>query len=283
MLIRNPAVAGSFYPFGSNELENMIKRFLDAKVEEVDILGLVVPHAGYQFSGKTAGYVYKAIKNKFDTAIILGPNHSGVGDGMATSTGVWKTPLGSSNVDEEFVQELIKDSNITVDPRAHLHEHSIEVQLPFLQHRFKDLKFVPIAISHPYYRKDMCKKIGEKIAEAAKKLNRKVIVIASSDFTHYGRMYRYTPFSGSTSQILKKVKETDSEIIGYIEKLMPERIIEVCGEKNLSICGYGGISAMLWAVKKLGAKQGKLLNYSTSFDTSRDINAVVGYAGIAIL
>ncbi len=282
MNIRSPAVAGQFYPFGSYELERMLEDCYRVKAEEMDVVGAVCPHAGYQFSGKTAGYVYKTIKKNFDTVVILGPNHMGIGEGVTTSLGIWKTPLGSVKIDDEFAQKLADDSIISVDPRAHLREHSIEVQLPFLQHRFKDFNFVPISINPIYYQKESCKPIGEKIAEVSKKLKRKIIVIASSDFTHYGKVYNYTPYRGPTSQILKRIKETDMEVIRYIEKMMPERILEICNDKRLSVCGYGGISAMLWTAKKLGAKKGRLLNYSSSFESSRDINAVVAYAGIVI-
>ena len=281
MQIRNPAVAGQFYPFSSGKLEGMIEDFLKVKTDEVNAIGFVSPHAGYVFSGKTAGFVYSMIKD-FDIVVILGPNHSGLGSPVATCSGVWKTPLGSAEIDEEFVEELTKNSIIVNDSKAHLREHSIEVQLPFLQHKFKEFKFVPISINPIYFKKEHCKAIGDKIAETAEKLKKKIIIIASSDFTHYGKMYSYVPFRGPTSQILKKIKEMDMEIIKYTEKMMPERIIEVCDDKRLTICGYGAISAMLWAAKKLGAKQGKLLKYSTSFDVSRDINAVVAYAGIAI-
>ncbi|MFQ6009643.1 MAG: AmmeMemoRadiSam system protein B [Candidatus Aenigmatarchaeota archaeon] len=288
MLIRNPAVAGSFYPLSSNELASMIKRFMnESKARPRQCMGVVAPHAGYVYCGKVFASVYSALSGSdFDTVVILGPNHMGAGAGIATGKGMWKTPLGSVSVDEEFAGEL-PNNNIFNDPGAHRNEHSIEVQLPWLQAVFANKRsrfqrFVPVAINLLYYTKEHCKALGNRIADVAEKLNRKTLVIASSDFTHHGRLYGYTPFSGSGKQILKRIKETDMEIAGYASKLMPERLVEVCRERNLSICGFGAIAAMLWAAKRLGAKNGEILDYSTSYDVSRDTNAIVAYCGIAV-
>jgi AmmeMemoRadiSam system protein B len=283
MQVRNPAVAGSFYPENSEELNQMIKNFL-GKLEPKRrmCMGAVVPHAGYEFCGKTAASVYLNVSTGFETAVILGPNHSGAGVGVATSLETWKTPLGNVEIDKDFVEELTRDSIITEDPKSHLHEHSIEVQLPWLQYRFKEFKIVPIAINPIYFDVKTCREIGEKIAEIVKGLRRKTLIIASSDFTHYGAAYSYEPFEGSEDEILRKIKETDYEVIKLINNLKASEVIEMCDEKRLTICGYGGIAAMLFAVKELGAKKGELMNYSTSFDVSHDSDAVVGYAGVTI-
>jgi len=283
MQIRNPVVAGAFYPYDSEELKNIIKGFLEkAETEKKEVIGIVAPHAGYVYCGKTAAFVYKTISNKFETAVILGPNHTGIGVGVATCLGSWKTPLGLVETDEEFFNELIKDSVIMEDPKSHLREHSIEVQLPWLQYRFQGFKIVPISINPAYFDVKTCREIGNKIADIVNKLKRKVLVIASSDFTHYGSMYGYLPFSGDSEQVIKKIKEIDMNIINFIKKLKPEDMIKTCDGKRLTICGYGPIASMLFAAKKLNAKKGELVNYSTSFDVSRNLGAVVGYAGIAI-
>lgn len=283
MQVRDPAVAGSFYPEDPEKLRQTIKNFLEnLEPKRRKYLGIVVPHAGYEFCGKTAASVYNDISTGFETAIILGPNHSGAGVGVATSLETWKTPLGNIETDEEFVNYLTKDSVIMEDPKSHWREHSIEVQLPWLQHRFKEFKIVPITINPIYFDVKTCREIGEKIAEATKGLRRKVLIIASSDFTHYGSMYGYEPFEGSTNEILKKIKEMDLEVINLIKNLKPSEVIETCDEKRLTICGYGGIAAMLFAAKILGATKGELIDYSTSFDVSNNTDAIVGYAGIAI-
>jgi AmmeMemoRadiSam system protein B len=276
-------VAGSFYPEDPEELRNTIKIFLEnLEPKRRKCFGIVAPHAGYVFCGKTAASAYNNISTGFETAIVLGPNHSGAGVGVATSLEIWKTPLGSLETDQDFVKELTKDSVIMEDPKSHWREHSIEVQLPWLQYRFKDFRIVPITINPIYFDVKTCKDIGEKIAEVAKGLRRKILIVASSDFTHYGSMYGYEPFEGTESEILKKIKGLDSEVIDLITKLKPSEVITVCDEKRLTICGYGGIAAMLFAVKALGATKGELIDYSTSFNVSKDISAVVGYAGILI-
>lgn len=281
MEIRYPAVAGAFYPGSSSELKRSIEKFLSqAKGERKSVIAAVVPHAGYSYCGKTAASVYKTIDVKFDTAVILGPNHYGSGM-VSTASGIWQTPLGNAKTDESFVKELTKDSIIVEDARAHLREHSIEVQLPWLQYLFEDFQFVPISINPNFFDVKTCREVGEKIAEAAKSLKRKILVIASSDFTHHGSMYGYAPFKGNASQVLKKIKETDLEIAGYISKLMPERLIESCEDKT--VCGYGAIASAIWAAKALGAKKGEVLDYSTSYEVSRDTSAIVGYCGIILI
>ncbi|MEM5804776.1 MAG: AmmeMemoRadiSam system protein B [Candidatus Aenigmatarchaeota archaeon] len=281
MMIRNPAVAGTFYPASSAELASKIKGFLEGKPKGKAV-GLVSPHAGYAYCGRQMAAAHAAAaKSDFETAVILGPNHMGLGPDIASSEGLWKTPLGSASIDDDFVKEL----GVPVDAAAHSAEHSIEVQLPWLQalsasRSSRFFRFVPIAIKRSAYTKDNCKALGENIAEAAAKLKRKIIVIASSDFTHYGKAYGYAPFTGTQGQVLKKIKEMDMEVAGYAAKLMPERLMEVCSERT--VCGYGPIAAMLWAAKRLGGTEGELLDYSTSFETSRDSRAIVGYCAVAL-
>jgi AmmeMemoRadiSam system protein B len=282
MQTRNPAVAGEFYPSNANELKTMIKNFLDkTKPERRNTIGVVVPHAGYTYCGKIAASVYNSVAHGFDTVVILGPNHSSSGE-VTTSLDAWKTPLGLVEPDEDFVKEISKDSIILEDPRSHSGEHSIEVQLPWLQYRFGDFKIVPISINSIYYDIDTCREIGTKISETATYLRRKILIVASSDFTHYGSLYDYEPFKGSEKEILKKIKETDMEVINHILNLKPVDVIETCEKNKLTICGYGAIAAMLFAARNLGAKKGELIDYSTSFEISKSIDAVVGYAGINI-
>lgn len=280
MHIREPAVAGVFYPMSASELRNAISKYRTS-VEEKKVIAAVVPHAGYQYSGKTASKVYAGISQKFDTVIILGPNHHGVGS-ISTDTGEWRTPLGILKIDEEFVKELTDGGLVNIDSRAHLREHSIEVQLPMLQQRFGELKFVPITINSAFYDIDNMKKLGNKIADVANRLKRQPLIIASSDFTHYGSAYGYTPFKANVSQTLKKIKDIDMEIASYATRIMPEKMIDECKDRELTICGYGPIAATVWAASKLGAKKGEVVDYSTSFDVSKDASAIVGYCGIVL-
>jgi AmmeMemoRadiSam system protein B len=278
--MREPVVAGAFYPYDSEELKKTLKGFLGADIEKSKVLGIVAPHAGYAYCGKTAAAVYKTVSNDFETAVVLGPNHSGIGSGIATNSDSWKTPLGVAKPDEEFVKELVRNSIISEDDEAHSREHSIEVQLPWLQYLFKNFRIVPISIGPSYFDIDSCREIGSKIADVAKKLKRKILIVASSDFTHYGYSYGYLPFRRGNA--IEKIKELDMKIIDLIEKLDAEKLVKTSYEKGLTICGYGAIASMLFATKKMGAKKGELINYSTSFDVSKNLDAVVGYAGIAI-
>jgi len=282
MQTRNPIVAGAFYPDNVEKLKEMIKNFLKkTKPERRKTIGIVAPHAGYVYCGKTAAAVYNSVAHDFDTVVLLGPNHGGRGE-VTTSLESWKTPLGSLKPDEDFVKEISRDSIILEDSRSHWEEHSIEVQLPWLQYRFEDFKIVPISINPVYFDLDTCREIGTKISEVATYLRRKILMVASSDFTHYGAAYGYEPFKGNEREIIEKIKKLDMEVIENILKIKPVDVIKICEEKKMTICGYGAIAAMLFAAKDLGAKKAELIDYSTSFDVSRDVSAVVGYAGISV-
>ncbi len=273
MHIRRPAFAGSFYPESASELKGFMERI--PEYPKIKCIGAVVPHAGYVFSGGVAASVYGRIEKSFDTVVILGPNHSGSGD-IAAAVGIWQTPFGSVKIDEEFVAAL----KIAVDNGVHSMEHSIEVQIPFLQFFFPDVRIVPISISPSFFDVKTCKQIGEAIAESASELGKKILVVASSDFTHYGSVYGYKPFSGSVSQVLKKIKELDFEAVKAVTDFAPERLLEL--SRARTICGYGCISAMLYYAKKAGAKNAELIDYCTSFDVSKNSDAIVSYCGILV-
>lgn len=283
MLARAPAVSGSFYPESPEKLKKQISNFAKGvKVSPKKCVGLVAPHAGYEFCGRTAALAYKSVTDGFDTIVLLGPNHYGLGVGVSTTTESWSTPLGIVEADRKFI-EKIRGKLIMDDRLPHLKEHSIEVQLPWLQYFFKGFKIVPISINPIYYDIKTARDIGESIANAAKSLGRKALLVASSDFTHYGAAYAYEPFAGEPEDIIiRKIKEADKQAIDLILDLKPDELIRLCDEKRLTICGYGGIAAMLHAAKILGAGHGELIDYSTSYDISQDINAIVGYAGIII-
>jgi AmmeMemoRadiSam system protein B len=283
MHVRDPAVAGGFYPNDPDELRNTIRYFIErVDVRKREAIGLLAPHAGYTYCGKTFASVYKTVGNKFDTAIILGSNHSGIGAGVATCLGSWRTPLGMVKTDEVFFNEIVRDSIIKDDIRPHSREHSIEVQLPWLQYMFDYFKIVPILIKSSHYDVKTSEEIGNKIANVVKNLKRRVIIIASSDLTHYGTIYGHVPFRGEAKDVINKIKEDDMNVINNIEKLKPEKVIEICEKERLTVCGYGPIASMLFAAKKLEARKGELIDYSTSYDVSKNLDAVVGYAGVVI-
>jgi MEMO1 family protein len=264
--MRQPAVAGQFYPLRSENLEKELKRcFEGLEIRKRNILGAVCPHAGYTYSGKVAAHVY-AVLPKADTYVLFGPNHTGYGSPVSVSIDTWKTPLGTIEVDRELAEGL-SGSIIDADELGHRYEHSIEVQLPFLQYRFdQDFKILPICLG--MQDEETAIEVGNLIANLVSESGKKVAFIASSDFTHY--------------QPANLAREIDNEIIEAILDLDISGIYERLYRRNASVCGYGPISAMLTASQKLGANRAELLNYSNSGDISGDMNAVVGYAAIIV-
>jgi hypothetical protein len=264
--MRQPAVAGQFYPLRPEYLEKELERcFEGLEIREQDVIGAVCPHAGYVYSGKVAAHAYATLP-KADTYILLGPNHTGYGSPVAVSKEAWKTPFGAVEVDVELADSLL-GSIIDVDELAHRYEHSIEVQLPFLQYRFGgDFRILPICMG--MQDEETAIEVGNIIARLVSDRKQRVVFIASSDFTHY--------------QPAKLAKEIDNEVIGSILNLDVPGMYERLYRRNASVCGYGTIAAMLTASKILGGSRATLLNYSNSGEISGDINAVVGYAAIIV-
>ena len=266
-MIRSPVVSGQFYPESPSQLKSMIEGFVDKEAVKEEVIGLVSPHAGYIYSGPVAGAVISRIKFN-DTFIIMGPNHTGRGKPLSIMTeGVWKTPLGEVEIDSELGKQILATSkHLEEDYAAHQYEHSIEVQLPFLQYFKKDIRLVPIILS--YYPGATYKEIGKEIAKAVKELNKKVVIIASSDMTHY--------------EPQKSAQKKDSQAIEAILDLNEDELLKRVDELNISMCGYGPTVSLLSAAKELGATGAELVRYQTSGDTTGDYSAVVGYAGIII-
>ena len=265
--MRRASVAGAFYEAERSSLEGQLTEcFSGIAIEERDdILGAVVPHAGYMYSGSVAASVYAKLP-KADTFVILGPNHQGMGSLIAVSEDTWVTPLGEVEVDKAFVDALPK-RNIDVDETAHRYEHSIEVQLPFLQFLFgKHFLFVPICMS--LSDEVTMREIGEDLANTIAKFDKNVVLIASSDFTHY-----------EPDEI---ARDKDEYVIEAITELDVPKFYNRIYERYSSACGVGPIAAVMHAAKKLGAKEGKLVKYATSGDVTGMTSEVVGYGGIII-
>lgn len=266
-MIREPIVAGRFYPDSPSILKSQIKGYLDKEVKKRDVIGAVSPHAGYMYSGPVAGAVLSGIELK-DTFIILGPNHSGKGQPFSIMTeGSWRTPLGEVEIDSHLGKEILETSrHLKEDAIAHLYEHSIEVQIPFLQYLKTDVKIVPIILSPAPAA--VYKEIGQGIAAAIKKLKAKTVIIASSDMTHY------------ETQESASIK--DRAAIDTILALKEDELINRIKEMHITMCGYAPAVALIAAAKELGASKTELIRYQTSGDVSRDFSSVVGYAGILI-
>lgn len=266
-MTRKPVVAGQFYTASEALLKKEIAGFASQKKETINALGVVSPHAGYVCSGAVAGDVLSSIKPK-SIYIILGPNHTGFGKqfGMDADRS-WKTPLGEIAIDRETAESILSHSKyIKKDSACHDREHSIEVQLPFLQYLNKNFTFVPITIS--YADKETYKNIGKEIALAVKSAKKDVTIIASSDMTHY--------------EPEAPAKKKDMMAIERILALDVDGFLSTVAKHDISMCGFAPTAVMMQASIELGAKKAKLIKYNTSGEASGDYSSVVGYAGIVI-
>lgn len=270
--MRQPIVAGQFYESNSEKLKEQIKQFFDSvlDIKSNDILAAIVPHAGYVYSGKCAAYFYKLLSQKKlpELFIILGVNHSGTSEKALLSIEDWKTPLGIIKVDKESASKLECDF-IRIDENSHKYEHSIEVQLPFLQYISKEIKILPIILSP--LDLNLAKKIAEKIFSIKKEF----IVIVSSDFIHYGFNYNYIPFDS-----IKEVKKLEQQIFDSICNLDSKKFLELIEKNSATVCGASSILVLLELLKKLSSEKGKLICNYNSGDIVHDYTNFVDYASI---
>ena len=272
--MRSPAVAGTFYESGKDALREQMQGYLQKAGEELktreesfkQVFGLVAPHAGHIYSGQVAAYPYALIKDlpEWTTYVIISPNHTGRGKPVAISREDWKTPLGVVKNDRELGDAIKRNSNISdFDEEAHMFEHSAEVQLPFLQTLFTEVRAVEICMGIQNY--DSAVDIGQAVFQAAKDTKRQVVVIASSDFTHY--------------ESAELAKRNDEQAIKLITEMKAREFVDLVHHENMSLCGYAPIAAAMTYVQKHDAKA-TLLKYANSGDATGDYDSVVGYAGI---
>jgi len=275
MQVRTPAVAGLFYPKAKQELKSSVRNCflhnygpgkIPPSSDDKKIIGIICPHAGFEYSGPIAANSYYTIASQRpDLVIIIGPNHWGIGRNVATmKEGIWRTPLGDIEVDNESAFEINKISNlIEFDFLSHTRDHCLEVQLPMLQeifsHKFKLLPIILINQSH-----NAAIEVGNAVAGVAK--TRKTLIIGSSDFTHY--------------EPNEFAHEQDKALIDTIIDLNVDRFYSTLEKKQVSACGYGAIASTMIACKELGAVKGTLIKYATSGDIKGNKSAVVGYASI---
>jgi AmmeMemoRadiSam system protein B len=277
---RLPAVAGMFYPSNSRDLRDLINesfhnsRFgpgmMPPKRIKRKIYGIVSPHAGYVYSGAVAANGYYEISSiDFENTIMIGPNHYGIGSGVALAKRAeWETPFGEIEVNSDLSMKLYKKSDIIdFDDFAHSKDHCLEVQLPFLQYINNNFKIVPIILRMQDI--ETAHEIGNEIADTLTEEGDKTLLIASSDFTHYE----------SNNEAHRK----DNELIKSILNLDINKFYTVLERWDVSACGYGAIASIMVAAKSLGATRGELLTYATSGDVTGDTSAVVGYASIVFV
>ena len=276
MKIRRPSQAGMFYAGNPEDLKKQIEKcflhkFGPGKIPKAaedgprKIIGLVCPHAGYMYSGPIAAHAYYrlAIDGKPETFVIMGPNHMGYGSAIALmNEGVWRTPLGDIEIDYDTASKILRASElIDIDDTAHKYEHSIEVQLPFLQYLYgSEFKFVPIA----FLMQDIesCREVGKALAKALG--GRNAVIIASTDMTHY--------------EPHEQASRKDRLALNAVEKMDEEEFYSTVESYRISACGYGPVIALIVASKLLGAKKAEILCYKTSGDIVGDYSSVVGYA-----
>jgi MEMO1 family protein len=266
-MIRAPAVSGRFYPSDARELRRQIQVYSLSTGPKILARGCIVPHAGYMYSGHVAGAVYSSVEIPAK-CILVGPRHYPRGEPMAILTqGTWQTPLGEAEIDRALASELARLApHLREDAVAHEREHSLEVQIPFLQQLVRDFSFVPVVLGVDRF--PLLEELGHAMARAVAGQDAPVLIISSSDMNHY------------ESDAITRAK--DQRAIDRILELDPEGLYHTVRREEISMCGYAATVAMLVAVLDLGAKKARLVRYATSGDTTGDRDEVVGYAGITL-
>lgn len=264
---RKPVVAGQFYPGTKESLKKEVERFLKTGAKPLKALAAVAPHAGYVYSGAVAGEVFARVVVPRQ-CIVLSPNHTGLGARAAVwARGVWQIPMGTVPVDESLAHALLKKcSAFSDDQAAHLSEHSLEVELPFLLEREPKVRIVPITLSH--LSAADCRELGDAIADVIKESGGDILIVASTDMNHY--------------EDQKHTLAKDEKAIEKVLALDADGLLQACGELRISMCGVVPTAVAIHACKKLGAKKATLVRHATSGDVSGDYDAVVGYAGFVI-
>jgi AmmeMemoRadiSam system protein B len=286
MTVRKPAVAGSFYPAGEADLKAAIDNSYlhrlgpgrlpsEGTARDEEMKACVCPHAGYVYSGPIAAHSYLDISRLRTPklVVIVGPNHYGLGSGVATyGEGEWETPLGKVPVDRDASKRIIELTGfVDIDPEAHRKEHSIEVQLPFLQRLYGgSFSFLPISLA--FQEKAVARDLGKGLAELLKEaaeVDVNAVLIASSDLTHY--------------EPASRAEEKDTALLKHVQSLDLDAFYTTLERRNITACGYGAIGAVMEACKLLGFEKGRLNAYATSGDVTGANDAVVGYPSVSFV
>jgi len=265
--VRRPAVAGLFYPAHPLQLRTAVERFLVRTLDPVRALCLVVPHAGYVYSGATAGKTYAACELP-RRLVILCPNHTGLGVPLSCwPSGAWVTPLGEVPVDDEAARFLLSAvPGLEADERAHLREHAVEVQLPFLQVYLESFSFVPVAVGT--HRAEDLAALGHGLAEFLRRFGGEAALVVSSDMNHY------------ESAAVNRRK--DGLALDALAALDPEGLYRTVLDHDVSMCGFAPAVAALHAVRETGGGRADLVDYTHSGLVTGDHDQVVSYAGLRI-
>ncbi len=266
-MARPPAVAGRFYPADPQALLEEVQRHLEQNAPKISAKGVIAPHAGFMYSGHVAGTVYSQIEIP-ETVVLIGPNHTGMGERIAvSSSGSWIMPFGDLEIDTHLAKMILEYLPIAGESEdAHRLEHSLDTQLPYLQYFRKQFRFVPICLMRLSF--DECRMLARAIVKAVRFCERNVLIVASSDMTHY--------------ESHACASEKDRKAIDQILKMDPEGLFRTVEEEGITMCGVNPATVMLAACKELGATQAELVRYMTSGEVSGDMDQVVGYAGVVV-
>ncbi|GMR04311.1 MAG: AmmeMemoRadiSam system protein B [Thermodesulfobacteriota bacterium] len=267
MTIRKACVAGQFYPGNAGDLEEAVRGFLPADVTKIKARAVISPHAGYIYSGHVAGAVYSAVEIP-DDIILIGPNHTGLGKMVSVMTeGEWEIPTGVVRINEVLAAGVAGSSDLfSPDMAAHLGEHSLEVQLPFLYYLNRSVSIVPITIMQAGY--EQCREMGAALSRVISGYEKDILIVVSSDMNHY-----------ESDEV---TREKDGFAIEMIKGLDALGLLEVTSSRGITMCGVLPAAITLAAARDLGAKKAELVKYATSAETSGDFDHVVGYAGFTI-
>ena len=266
--VREPAVAGQFYPASRMELQSNLDKLLAPSGKKINAIGVIAPHAGYIYSGAVAGAVFARVEVP-RRVLVLCPNHTGMGQPLSImSTGSFRTPLGDVAIDTQLAEALKKGFPLLrEDLASQEREHAVEVQLPFLQAERKDVTFVPITVGTGQF--EVLSALGVVIAKVIDACGEPVLIVASSDMNHY--------------EPDEETRVKDALAIEQVLGLQPSGLFQTVRGQHISMCGVGPAVAMLTAALKLGASSAELVKYATSGDVSGDRKHVVGYAGIVVV
>ncbi len=265
--IRKPAVAGRFYAGEKDTLKHNLQELRpETTPERQKAIAVVSPHAGYMYSGAVAAETFAQVEIP-ETVIILGPNHHGLGAPVALSTATWEMPMGNGIVNQEMAKQLMKESNsIQLDEQAHKFEHSLEVQLPFLQEQQENLSIIPLVISQVSY--PLCQEVGAAIAKVISRAKEDVLIVASSDMTHY--------------EPREAADKKDHYALKKLADMVPSTLYHSVLDHQISMCGIVPVTITLIAALALGATKTKLICYTDSGEITGVTDQVVGYAGVVI-
>jgi MEMO1 family protein len=264
---RQPAVAGQFYPGNPEQLRFDLAAMIPECTEKIHVIGIIAPHAGYIYSGGIAGKVYSTIKIPA-TVLVLGPNHHGMGEGAALyPAGEWQTPLGPVVINSRLNSLIVKYTPlVSYDTRAHQFEHSLEVQIPFLQSLRPEVTISTLCLAHSDFAS--LREIGQGIAGAITEYGEDVLILASSDMTHY--------------ESAESARRKDMLALDRVLSFDAEGLLRECRSEQITMCGAAPAAVMLVAAKALGATRAELVAYGNSGDITGDNRQVVGYAAVTV-